>query len=37
MAVIMVLLGNALWGIPGMFLAIPLAGILKVILLILMN
>jgi predicted PurR-regulated permease PerM len=31
MAVIVVLFGNALWGIPGMFLAIPLAGILKVI------
>jgi predicted PurR-regulated permease PerM len=31
MAVIVVLLGNALWGVPGMFLAIPLAGIVKVI------
>jgi predicted PurR-regulated permease PerM len=31
MAVIVVLIGNAIWGIPGMFLAIPLRGILKVI------
>jgi predicted PurR-regulated permease PerM len=31
MAVIVVLIGNAIWGIPGMFLAIPLTGILKVI------
>ena len=31
MAVIVVLIGNEVWGIPGMFLAIPLAGILKVI------
>ena len=31
MAVVVVLLGNALWGVPGMFLAIPLAGIVKVI------
>ena len=30
-AVIVVLIGNALWGIPGMFLAIPVTGILKVI------
>jgi predicted PurR-regulated permease PerM len=31
MAVVVVLIGNEIWGIPGMFLAIPLAGILKVI------
>jgi len=31
MAVIVVLIGNAIWGIPGMFLAIPLTGIIKVI------
>ncbi len=31
MAVVVVLIGNAVWGIPGMFLAIPLTGILKVI------
>ena len=31
MAVIVVLIGNEIWGIPGMFLAIPLTGILKVI------
>jgi predicted PurR-regulated permease PerM len=31
MAVLFVLVGNAIWGIPGMFLAIPLTGILKVI------
>jgi predicted PurR-regulated permease PerM len=31
MAVIVVLIGNAVWGLPGMFLAIPLTGILKVI------
>ena len=31
MAVVVVLIGNAIWGVPGMFLAIPLAGILKVI------
>ena len=30
-AVFTVLVGDALWGIPGMFLAIPLTGILKVI------
>lgn len=30
-AVIVVLIGNALWGIPGMFLALPVTGILKVI------
>lgn len=30
-AVIVVFIGNALWGIPGMFLAIPVTGILKVI------
>jgi predicted PurR-regulated permease PerM len=30
-AVIGVLIGNAIWGLPGMFLAIPLMGILKVI------
>jgi predicted PurR-regulated permease PerM len=31
MAVVVVLIGNAVWGLPGMFLAIPLTGILKVI------
>jgi predicted PurR-regulated permease PerM len=31
MAVVVVLIGNEIWGIPGMFLAIPLTGILKVI------
>jgi len=31
MAVVVVLIGNALWGLPGMFLAIPLTGVLKVI------
>ncbi len=30
-SVIVVLIGGALWGIPGMFLAIPLTAILKVI------
>jgi predicted PurR-regulated permease PerM len=30
-AVVVVLIGNALWGIPGMFLALPVTGILKVI------
>ena len=30
-ALIVVLVGNALWGIPGMFLAIPVTGILKVV------
>ena len=30
-SVIVVLAGGALWGIPGMFLSIPLTGILKVI------
>jgi predicted PurR-regulated permease PerM len=30
-AVIGVLIGNAVWGLPGMFVAIPLTGILKVI------
>jgi predicted PurR-regulated permease PerM len=29
--IIVVLVGNALWGIPGMFLSIPLTAILKVI------
>ncbi len=31
MAVIMVLVGGAIWGIPGMFLSIPLTAIVKVI------
>lgn len=31
-SIITVLLGNALWGIPGMFLAIPFIGVLKIIL-----
>jgi predicted PurR-regulated permease PerM len=30
-SIIVVLIGNALWGIPGMFLSIPLTAILKVI------
>ena len=30
-SVIVVLIGGALWGIPGMFLSIPLTAILKVI------
>jgi len=30
-SVIVVLIGGALWGIPGMFLAIPLTAVLKVI------
>jgi predicted PurR-regulated permease PerM len=29
--IVAVLMGNLLWGIPGMFLFIPLAGILKII------
>ncbi|MGC4101977.1 AI-2E family transporter [Ferruginibacter sp.] len=31
-SIIVVLLGNALWGIPGMFLSIPFIGVLKIIL-----
>jgi predicted PurR-regulated permease PerM len=30
-ALIVVFIGNALWGIPGMFLALPVTGMLKVI------
>jgi predicted PurR-regulated permease PerM len=30
-AIIVVLAGNALWGIPGMFLSIPLLAIVKLI------
>jgi predicted PurR-regulated permease PerM len=30
-SIIIVIIGGALWGIPGMFLAIPLTAILKVI------
>ena len=30
-AIIVVLVGNALWGIPGMFLSIPLLAIVKLI------
>ena len=30
-SIIVILLGNALWGLPGMFLSIPLTAILKVI------
>ena len=30
-SIIIVLLGNALWGVPGMFLSIPFIGILKII------
>jgi predicted PurR-regulated permease PerM len=29
-SIVVVLLGNALWGVPGMFLSIPFAGILKI-------
>jgi len=29
-SIVFVLLGNAAWGIPGMFLSIPFAGILKI-------
>ena len=31
-SIIVVLVGNAIWGIPGMFISIPLTAILKVIL-----
>jgi len=31
MSILVVLIGGALWGIPGMFLSIPLTAILKVI------
>jgi predicted PurR-regulated permease PerM len=30
-SIIIVLLGGAVWGIPGMFLSIPFMGILKII------
>lgn len=30
-SIVFVLLGNAVWGISGMFLSIPFAGILKII------
>lgn len=30
-SIVFVLLGNAAWGVPGMFLSIPFAGILKII------
>ena len=30
-SIVIVLLGNALWGIPGMFLSIPFIGVLKII------
>lgn len=30
-SIVVVLLGNALWGVPGMFLSIPLTAIMKVI------
>lgn len=30
-SIVVVLIGNALWGVPGMFLSIPLTAILKVI------
>ncbi len=30
-SIVIVLLGNALWGVPGMFLSIPFLGILKII------
>jgi len=31
-SIVIVLMGNVLWGIPGMFLAIPFIGVLKIIL-----
>jgi len=31
MSIIIVLLGNAIWGIPGMFLSIPFAAVIKII------
>jgi predicted PurR-regulated permease PerM len=31
MSIIVVLLGNQLWGIPGMFLSIPFVAVLKII------
>ena len=31
MSIVIVLMGNALWGIPGMFLSIPFIGVLKII------
>ena len=30
-SIVFVLLGNAAWGVPGMFLSIPFAGILKIV------
>ena len=30
-SIIVVLVGNAIWGIPGMFLSIPITAIIKVI------
>lgn len=30
-SIVIVLLGNALWGVPGMFLSIPIIGVLKII------
>lgn len=30
-SIVIVLLGNALWGVPGMFLSIPVIGVLKII------
>ncbi|MFT3682088.1 MAG: AI-2E family transporter [Ferruginibacter sp.] len=30
-SIVVVLLGNALWGIPGMFLSVPFTGVLKII------
>ncbi len=30
-SIVVVLLGNALWGVPGMFLSIPVIGVLKII------
>ena len=31
MSILVVLLGGALWGVSGMFLSIPLIGVLKII------
>ena len=31
-SIIVVLIGDAIWGIPGMFLSIPLTAIIKVVL-----
>jgi predicted PurR-regulated permease PerM len=30
-SIVMVLLGGALWGVPGMFLSIPFIGVIKIV------